>query len=450
MADSNDDDDAELVPLADYQERLSWRLDPDISYSDWTIEILQETGGGGEDNESKAMSTYNVHKNILSVGAKKSDYFTALFRSTMNPEEARTKTSRITELNKLAADAFPDFLDYMYALDDELKITHENSAALYELGQYFGCSRLRKKVVIFWKNDFPLEKCGMYYEHFKILSNEKLVLFIVKGCCESLKSAEWDESLSKSFDSYIWMEILKEFDGEPNEYLSVHLADYCYQNKDTIDAETFSKLTDEKLLPLIAPKPALLLMEVENAVLPENCVGKLSKLQKRCIQKLVEARYCGRKDDLAKFSPLVLSSFLVKTMEQARSDHKQYNEAVPKEVVVTGAGEAVDGTYRRVSKSIYKAPQFVMERSSYGATNQRYVQIYLSTAVNRPATNLYWYITECNAAGDSFLISSDSSRYYVTHQHITQEDSLRLPPQSGWLQSAAGEGTPSLSFVYEN
>ena len=90
-------------------------MEPEESLSDWTLAIVHE----GVDKEGIRNQAdfyhvfYHVYKPILAVGSRKSYYFANLFRDGGRFAENEEKSSRIT-LHKLAANAFPAMLDYMY------------------------------------------------------------------------------------------------------------------------------------------------------------------------------------------------------------------------------------------------------------------------------------------------------------------------------------------------
>ena len=117
---ASDDDE---LSSSEECEQLSWRSDPESSHSDWTIEIIV----AGE----KTPTTYNVHCNIIGYGPKKSEYFGSILDPSKGFAESQSRTSRI-ELEKIAADAFPAFLDYLYAPKDQerKRIKNENAVAL--------------------------------------------------------------------------------------------------------------------------------------------------------------------------------------------------------------------------------------------------------------------------------------------------------------------------------
>ena len=184
----------------DYED-AAWRLDPEESHSDWTVVISVNNDGAGSVHD-----TYHIHKMVLSVGSKKSDYFCRAFQ-TKNLKESQEKTSRI-ELEEVAAKAFPVMLDYLYGKN--LRISHENAAPLYHLGDYFGIQPLRNTAQHYWETTMRLEHCGVYYEHAKIFDQEDLMTCVAVRCTNSFQlpdsleasgTASFVKSLTRSFGS---------------------------------------------------------------------------------------------------------------------------------------------------------------------------------------------------------------------------------------------------------
>ena len=77
----------------------SWRMDPEDSYSDYTLVVVSK--------ETEVERTYHVHKFTLAHGQCGCDYFAALFRTTCR--ENVEGSSRFTFPTE-TANAFPDFL----------------------------------------------------------------------------------------------------------------------------------------------------------------------------------------------------------------------------------------------------------------------------------------------------------------------------------------------------
>jgi len=158
----------------------SWRLDPEESLSDWTIEIVVN----GQPN-----ATYHVHKQNLVVGPRKSDYFVKLFAEGGRQfAEAENCTSRI-ELEELAAGYFPQILDYLYLPERKLSFDTNNAAALYSMAKYFGIRLLRYEAKQFWQVDIKkASTCGVYYEHGRLLHEDKILEVATSACAENIMS----------------------------------------------------------------------------------------------------------------------------------------------------------------------------------------------------------------------------------------------------------------------
>lgn len=100
---------------------LSWRQNPSESFSDWTIEILEE---GNTEHYSLCKSvTYNVHRRVLAVGPKKSDYFANIFKTNGSANMTQLR------LSKSQAAVFPLALDYIYA-DIDFNLDAEKAYAV--------------------------------------------------------------------------------------------------------------------------------------------------------------------------------------------------------------------------------------------------------------------------------------------------------------------------------
>lgn len=117
----------------DEEETFSWRGDEETNFSDWTIEI----------NET---DTYHVHRLIFSVGDRKCDYFSAVFRG--NHAESASRRSRICLKDRTVAATFPLFLDYVYNLST-FQLERESVAGLMDLADYFVCPSLTELCINF-------------------------------------------------------------------------------------------------------------------------------------------------------------------------------------------------------------------------------------------------------------------------------------------------------------
>jgi hypothetical protein len=157
------------------KEAPAWRLDPESSFSDWTIRVIRslddENGNddigavsndesaeqtfynsiddsGHRDSSADAKQTplesvYHVHRVYLASGSRKSEYFQTLFSLTTSTEESLSSTTKLT-LPESACKVFPTFLDYMYDLHiDYFECNHgKEVVALAFLADYFGVKKL--------------------------------------------------------------------------------------------------------------------------------------------------------------------------------------------------------------------------------------------------------------------------------------------------------------------
>ena len=89
---------------------LSWRDDPKTSLSDFTITIKPEESVG-EKRKAK-MEVYHVHKTVLGIGKRASQYFARLFQNNALREN-EDSASTLTMLPS-ACRCFPMFLDFVY------------------------------------------------------------------------------------------------------------------------------------------------------------------------------------------------------------------------------------------------------------------------------------------------------------------------------------------------
>ena len=242
------DDDDEEVEVAEVEERLTWRDDPEDSLSDWTIEITVD---------GKIYGCYHVHRAILAVGAKKSSYFASLFKNNKaNYVESETNTSRI-ELEILAAQAFPAMLDFMYSSwnpkgDRDFSFTSKNVASLHHLGMYFGIESLCSKAQEFTRDALPFGECWTCYDHAKHFGDEMMAKIVVELCCDSIRrklffGVNAFSSLIQESDERLWLDIVEHEDAPSFHHnLSILIARFCCSHLDRISVDVFLKLSSEK------------------------------------------------------------------------------------------------------------------------------------------------------------------------------------------------------------
>lgn len=177
-----------------------WRLDPDVSHSDYSIiihsssqqeEQRQEESGQEENHGEKK---YHVHKVFLSVGPFHSRYLSTIFLQKKQNQyyvENQEDTS-IIELPVIAANAFPVILDLIYLQEDQVcsfindpKMTI--GAAF--IGDYMKIPAVRRKCVqLVMEENFSPTRGNFpeYYQHVLSLGMNDMIQQIEEHLSQSI------------------------------------------------------------------------------------------------------------------------------------------------------------------------------------------------------------------------------------------------------------------------
>lgn len=295
--------DTEQASLS-MQNALTWRLDPEESFSDWTIQVftssdrtndgvhpvvesfLAQNQDGQQDyvrneNTSHQVTTnYHVHKHMLGAGQRSSLYFARMFKSTM--AETCTSTSRI-ELDDAAADAFPIMLDFMYS-QQALDATTDSAVALRYLANYFGIESLFHEVNNFIEQDLGPTTLARYVEGATLYQDEKMLDAVEEHILEC-----WDSALGEKLMELpppYFLRIIKALQGvkDPNTTVNAEIvASYCLMHED-LELEFVRNITLADSLTEIIPEFAIKMIHLAvQRNLVEEVDGKPS-LKQRAIE----------------------------------------------------------------------------------------------------------------------------------------------------------------------
>mmetsp|Transcript_16222 Transcript_16222/g.29298 ORF Transcript_16222/g.29298 Transcript_16222/m.29298 type:complete len:543 (-) Transcript_16222:72-1700(-) len=308
---ADDDEWGGADEYSDKEEPLTWSLDEPSQFCDWTIEVTRvyqkqshsrygrEHKGreinradskGREINraESKPLvQHYHVHKAILSVGPRRSEYFAALFKQNYL-SEFETNTSQIT-LEDSAATSFSSILDYIYN-DKKVKFTSKNATAIRHLAHYFGVRSLWKCASAYIRGDFSLETAATYLTESILYHDEKLEQASINILAERIEEIN-RRTLTKlppsSFERIVSSPKLK----CRSKKLSDIVLKYCQTQGGAVDMSLLMKCTRCEVMPSVSRKSALPLLKV--AVAEEEKAGvNLSDtnnvLRARCMEACVE------------------------------------------------------------------------------------------------------------------------------------------------------------------
>jgi hypothetical protein len=282
-------------PTEAYSEHLSWRSDPSVTHSDWTIQIISSSAssaaattastanttttlkfdGPYSDNHTRNTSNsvlYHVHKNILSVGPRRSEYFVRLFEKLARFAECQSKRSTI-ELDELSSKAFPALLDFMYGgssrphqQEPSLQLDTHTATALHSLGSYFEMRLLKWRVRQFLIKDLSIETCAIYLEHACLLHDEKVKAAVGGYCAQHIQKLTKESPILQIWDPIFWMAVMMLLPRNDSRHASVLIAQFCRIHLERLDAETFLDLTNSKLLPELKTLVCPTLIRLENLV----------------------------------------------------------------------------------------------------------------------------------------------------------------------------------------
>jgi len=260
---------------------LSWRLHRSESYSDWTIEVVS----GDISPPIIECTSYHVHRRVLAVGPKKSDYFANIFK--LNGFAGQNQL----RLSKRQAAVFPMVLDFIYT-DIDLDLDAEKAYALYSLGEKLENEAILRSVTDFYskwcmtkENIFEFIKLGQSFKN-EILLEAAILRFSEEIWSIDIETAaELDPGLL-----YKVLILVLAQDQDTAKCMSVHLSQIiaaCVSSatRITLTPEIFRSLTDKSLVPSIDPIAAIKLLATENTILngahESPAAGDLS-LHERC------------------------------------------------------------------------------------------------------------------------------------------------------------------------
>ena len=310
-----DEDDEWEYDDEDKEEPLTWSEgDEPSNFCDWTIKVqrieqdgdtalksqgkhnIKQGGKRGKENNSNKneelcfksnIKCYHVHKAILSVGPRRSDYFATLFKQSHLSEFA-TSTSHIP-LQASAADSFPALLDYIYT-ENMIKFSTKNATAIRHLAHYFGMRPLWKQTSAFIRGDFSLDTAATYLSEAIIYHDEKLELASIAILAENIEEIN-RRTLTKlspsSFERIFASPRLK----CRSRKLSDIVLKYCQTQGGSVDMSLLMKCTRSEVMPSVSRKAALPLLKV--AVAGEEKAGvdmsnTHNVLRARCVETCVE------------------------------------------------------------------------------------------------------------------------------------------------------------------
>jgi hypothetical protein len=282
----------EPVPIILHGDYIpfDWRVNPQQSRSDWTIQITSQ-------NHDGKMSTdeYHIHCSALTMGSRGSEYFKQVCREDRFVE-SKERLIRIN-LDPLTASEFPVLLDYLYGR--ELRIHYCNAVVLLELASYFDCPEMLHEANVFCSTRLDPNNCGYFYEQANTLGREDVIREIEKLCVAEISDRQvFDyQHIVSCTPPTFWLSVMNKLPmtADDSEWLSLILAKNLEYNK--CDKQTFEQMMAK--LTMVSELAACNLIKHELRFLfeyEEHGAGRkrcrqdektLTRLQTHCLEALV-------------------------------------------------------------------------------------------------------------------------------------------------------------------
>ena len=355
----NDDDDVASGKLSlgasrhDDEDDLSWRLDPSISMSDWTVTVVSRS--------SKIVEHYYVHKNMLAVGKRKSEYFVDTFRQHYKSGSKSNVTEIIVP--DQAAQLMPMLLDYIYLDVAALSLSSETASSLRYLSQFFGIKVLFERVMKFIQKDLSLKSLVSYYKSSVALADRKILGITARHCARNIHLVDAAHPLLETIDPEFFHKVLSNplLAPDKSAHISLLVAKYCQMHKDRLKGTLFVNLTNPEFLPKIHHSAALTLLSMEADLVVATSLMSymtLSSLQERCVnglasnwRELTETDPMRTAQVCRKLPSIVVTELLLKSLDRAKTDNNRQSTT---RVLVRKGGSKVKPGEESLMKKEYQ------------------------------------------------------------------------------------------------
>jgi hypothetical protein len=259
------------------EKRLSWRLEPDVSFSDWTIKVKHQN--------LKLGDVYHVHKQILSVGTYRSEFFAELFRSLDNFTSGQGVT---VELDHEAAVSFPQVLDFIYDPKHTLHATFENAVVLRFLARVLGIPLLSKRVLQLVYKDICLDNITEYIKGAYKFGDERILIIASKLCATQIQDIGMESPLLEEFKPDFFARVVASSDIKDCSkcHLTILIAKYfsVHQLDETILAQLLKQVEVSRIDNVSALKLLKILCKFEKS----QEIETLDQLLRRCANIVTE------------------------------------------------------------------------------------------------------------------------------------------------------------------
>mmetsp|Transcript_42285 Transcript_42285/g.101804 ORF Transcript_42285/g.101804 Transcript_42285/m.101804 type:complete len:825 (-) Transcript_42285:146-2620(-) len=320
--------------------RISWKSDPEATFSDWTVRVYHDEGGGG-------MDKYFIHRNICGFGTRKSEYLLRAFQGQENEmtrpgikSDMQNRTT-LLDLPSSQARVFPMVLDFMYFTKEaKSTLTASRACDVFLLAGILEIPTLQKAISDFYLKNLNLKNMGEFLNAANQSKAEPLLVVckskIGKMITEKptlaglvppkyladillISRQQLDNARAQDPERYPEQLVVSQ-----SRYWSKAACICAVQNENILTKNLFELLTGEDALPYIDASVAQKLLALDkkfNGVEPDG----YTSLQLRCIAGIADDFGSFQKgfqseeaavESLKEWPSHVLADILVKTMNK--------------------------------------------------------------------------------------------------------------------------------------
>ncbi|KAL3943034.1 MAG: hypothetical protein SGARI_000075 [Bacillariaceae sp.] len=261
------------------EDTLTWRLDPLLSFSDWTIKVVHLNHKRGD--------VYHIHKQLVALGPYRSEFLSRLFLSNDSSRAMGRGTTTI-ELDHKAALTFPQVLDFIYSPSHKLQVHHENAIVLRFLGRVLGMSILSKKVLEFIGKDMSLNNVMGYIEGAYAFEDERILVIASILCASEIQKIDIDSPFLEQFKPDFFAKIVSSSHIKENAKCHVTILITKYFALHNLDEVLLGELLKYVDVPRIDPLSALKLLNILSRFERAQEIETFDNLQRRCANILTE------------------------------------------------------------------------------------------------------------------------------------------------------------------
>jgi len=303
----------------DYNKKtLSWRMDPEKSFSDMSIRVKYLIHEGSQ--------IYHVHKHIVAVGANKSTFFAQYLNSS--GIAAGQKVCIVIELDYEGASVVPQVLDFIYSRDSEIEISQEDSVAFNYVARAFGVSTLSKKVMEFIDQNISIENVADYIIEGGYYRDPMTIATAGRLCAQEIMSIGIESKLLKELSPDFFEMIVSCDMIEQTSKAYVNILITKYFSVHNLEGDVIEKLSKSIHVDQIDKHSALHLLKIVIKLKDYEGIETFETIKKKSVDVITEnwtelTADNDRRGELFSIFPSLTSDLLTEMFQTVDSKTKK-------------------------------------------------------------------------------------------------------------------------------